>query len=232
MAQRDTLPIPPPRQRSQNADLELQQRLEQQREEEAVRTAQIQNQAEQQKKLAQKTPEEEEEETVQEGMAGVRAHSQKAITNGRLALAFTNVGVNLTTNLLSLVTIVGPIIGILCFIIAAFFSLKTSWEINKIKKLHKNIPPARVVREVRKQILSAKNVIFTSCIGCASTAVAGILVMFLAMIPVVIIYKMIGSVSSIPKTVIKPLKDIVDTAAKIEAAEKAAAEKKEKEKTQ
>lgn len=202
--------------KSKNVDSELQNRLEQQREEEAAQSAQNFNQTEQQKKLAQKTPEEQEEDTIQESIAGVRAQSRKAVTFGRLALTFTNIGVNLTTNFISLVTIIGPIVGILCFMVAGFFAMRTSWEINKIKKLHKSIPPKRVALEIRKQILNTKNIVITSCLGCASTAVAGILVMFLAFIPVVIIYKMIGAVGNVPTAAVKAVTGLINAASNAE----------------
>jgi hypothetical protein len=213
MVQRNSLPIPPPSRRPQSVDTELQQQLERQREEEAIQQAQISNEKEQQARLAQikRDVEEEEDGSGDVDMANIRAQSKNAISNGKIALMNTNIGVNLTTNPISLVTIIGPIIGIFFFAAAGFFKIKTSWEINRIVKRNHTIPATRIKREIRKQILNTKNIIITSCVGCASTAVAGILLVFLAFIPITMAFDMVKKVSG---TVVKAGSGIVDATKK------------------
>lgn len=167
MAVRDSLPIPPQRQRNESVDIALQRQLDEQREEEAAQQAQIVNAQNQQQQAQQQSENEDltENPNIEIMIAKAARQTRSGLIVGGLGLGFMS----------AFFTLIGPVIGAGLLALAAWLIYKGRSLSKKAASLAVTQSPSQIKRKFAKKAYGAKTIFFSSCSGCAGIFLTGIL---------------------------------------------------------
>jgi len=204
MAVRDTLPIPPQKQRNTSVDIALQRQLEQQREEEATQQAQIINaqNLQQQEQLQSENDQLVENPEIDTMIAKAAIATRSGLMLGGLGLGFMS----------AFVTLIGPIIGAGFIAIAAFLMFKGRSLYKKAAALAITQSSYQIKRKFIKKAYNAKTIFFSSCSGCAGIFLTGILFIGFAFVALDMIGGAVGNtVSTITNAISTATKAVNNT---------------------
>lgn len=188
MAVRDSLPIPPQKQRNESVDIELQRQLEEQREEEAAQQAQMINAQNQQQQVQQQSEIEDttENPNIEVMIAKAVRYTRSGVIVGGLGLGFVS----------AFITLIGPVIGAGLLAVAGFLIYKGRALYKKAAALAITQSSYQIKRKFVKKAYNAQTIFFSSCSGCAGIFLTGILFVGFAVVALDMITGVVGNTVS------------------------------------